>query len=131
MVDHHLVNKRVCQGCSLPPLGCWLIWYSLQPSVQPTFEVLNSNTIQVPQFLRNQIEESCPPHPECRGKYFANSRPFRGGRVSINVIIPVEFVYKRIRAFLLIHKLYRNHAFVCLLGEYYNPSVPKWTKYGN
>ena len=51
-----------------------------------------------------------------RGKYFENSRPFRGGRVSINVIIPVEFVYKRISAYLLIHKLYWNHAFVCLLG---------------
>ena len=66
-----------------------------------------------------------------RGKYFANSRPFRGGRVSINVIIPVEFVCKRICEYLIIHKLYPKHAFVCLLGEYYNPSVPKWTKCGN
>ena len=67
----------------------------------------------------------------CRGKYFANNLPFRDGRVSINVLIPVEFVCKRICAYLLMHKLYRKHAFVCLLGGYYNPSVPKWTKCGN
>ena len=67
----------------------------------------------------------------CRGKYFANSHPFRGGRVSINVIILVEFVCQKICEYLLINKLYRKHAFVCLLGKYYNPSVPKWTKCGN
>ena len=49
-----------------------------------------------------------------RGKYFANSSPFSDGRVSINLISPVEFVCERIRTYLLIHKLYQNQAFVCL-----------------
>ena len=66
-----------------------------------------------------------------RDKYFANSRLFSARRVSIHLILPVEL--KRIRAYLLILKLYQNlfvalfglvaHAFVRLVGEYLNPYV--------
>ena len=70
-----------------------------------------------------------------RGKYFANSRPFSAGRVSINLIVPIEFVYKRICTYFLIHKPHRKHAFVCLVGEYFNTwirckGIPKQTKVG-
>ena len=47
-----------------------------------------------------------------RGNYFANSRLFSAERV------PEEFVYKRILAYLLIHKLYWNlysSTLLCLL----------------